>query len=179
MLLRSAVLVSNNSSPCVVSGDVNPVPPYLANSVKDIDGNKEKQKVIAEMLRTTYFISGFSVFTTSARIFLNKLLYDRPLTVWTSFDDRTKVQWILIHTHASVPFIMLPDSALDSDCKPVPMSNENDLTFNQVLGGYQSTQSGKTYFAGIGISNFGNRVCQVVYSGTTSEGIIIPQLLCY
>lgn len=176
--VRAAMFVNSSSGSCGVSGDMNPVPPYVANSVKNIDGDIDgSQKAIREMLRNVYFANGFSWIQTSTREIVSKFLYNRPLSVWTTFNDGSKVQWLLADLRSTLPFILLPQSAVDSNCNPISMGNNNYLSFNG--GSYSFTSIGRSYYNSLGISNFGNRVCNIRHSGTTSEGISEPQLVCY
>jgi hypothetical protein len=177
-VFKSSVFVSSSSASCNVTGDVNPVPPYIANSVSNIDGDIDgSQKAIREMLRNVYFANGFGWLNTSTRNVINKFLFDRPLSVWTSFNDGSKVQWMLADLRSTLPFILIPESALDSGCNSLPMGTSNYLSFTG--GSYEFTSAGKAYYAALGISNFGNRVCNIHYTGTTEDGIVKPQLVCY
>lgn len=177
-VFKSSVFVSSSSASCNVTGDVNPVPPNIANSVSNIDGDIDgSQKAIREMLRNVYFANGFGWLNTSTRNVINKFLFDRPLSVWTSFNDGSKVQWMLADLRSTLPFILIPESALDSGCNSLPMGTSNYLSFTG--GSYEFTSAGKAYYNALGISNFGNRVCNIHYTGTTEDGIIKPQLVCY
>jgi len=180
---KAAVFVAaasgaNAPPSCNISGDMNPVPPYIADSVKDIDGDIDvSQKAIREMLRNVYFAGGFGWIKTATRDIISKFLLERPLTVWTSFDDGTKVQWMLADLRSSLPFILMPESAIDSNCNPVAMGSSNYLSFGN--GSYSFSSAGKAYYSGIGMALYGNRVCNIRYTGTVSEGVMKPQLVCY
>lgn len=156
---------------CEISGLSNPVPPYIANSVRDLDGDIDgKQKVVREMLRNTYLSNVFGLTNVRVRAAISEFFLNRPLLVTTSFNDGSSIQWQTGALFGPLPFIMLPDTAMDSDCKLIEMSNNNHLS----VGGGE-------YFVNHNSASSGGLVyrCRL---GFTNSGIgtkFVSSLICF
>ncbi|KUM54499.1 hypothetical protein [Rheinheimera sp. EpRS3] len=156
---------------CEISGVSNPVPPYIANSVKDLDGDIDnKQRLVREMLRNTYLSNIFGLTNTAVKAAISQFFLKRPLLVTTSFNDGSSIQWQTGDLLGTLPFIMLPDTAMDSNCKLIEMSNNNHLSFG-----------GGEYFVNHNSASSGGLVyrCRL---GFTNSGIgtkFVSSLICF
>jgi len=162
--------ISSNFS-CEIKGNTNPVPPYIANSVKDLDGDIDNtQKLVREMLRSTYLSNIFGLTNTAVKATISQFFLKRPLLVTTSFNDGSSIQWQTGDLLGTLPFIMLPDTAMDSNCKLIEMSNNNFLS----IGGGE-------YFTNNMIPDGGGFVsqCRMTFTNSGMGTKFVSSLICY
>lgn len=158
-----------------IQGIPFPIPPTLCTSfcvdtksVHSIFENLDAQRLIGLELNKAYTATVAMKF----KIVLHKMLVRRAFIITVGFSDNTKVDFRLDSPELTIPWAMLPDTALDSHGKLIrpPLQTKHQFNGGFGEGNYRSD---RTLSGGFTLRS----KCVTAYTGSYPK--LVSQLVCF
>ncbi|HEY0921238.1 hypothetical protein [Rheinheimera pacifica] len=154
-----------------IQGLPYPIPRHIASSVNDVFDDLDSQRYIGLELNRAYLATVSMRF----KVLIHKFFTARPFVITVKFIDDTTVDFMLISPEFTLPWAIMPDTALDSQGRPiVPPSN----TKHQFSGGFNEGRYHNRYPVNNGSTTISlGQSCRTAFTGI--NGKLVSQLVCW